>query len=668
MLRSALLAACAFATCVAPATGYEVLVSEGRVVAPRNWVAVADAPALGVGVGSDAAAAPGLITLAPGGALRVTSARASAAGARADEDVRAAVVTLGALADGFDPNEGSKSLRVDVRSVETVEAFVPRSDETSSGATRVSKTVERLVTTSCALRRGARGAWAVVRDGSERTCTAERSFPTDTSAAGATKKGGAAGEDSLAATRVEVALGLLHPNLRTDATHMKTLSLSPTKRVASRRVDSVALVAVNEDERFSSSTALVVREVALLDRGDLVDLAWSWLARATHCASSVRADVARECGVGDWESWKTEHALSVDIASGGLTADALVDRCCAAVGAHREAGCGCALEVAEGLAPSFFPDARTLNGDGPSAMVRPNAGLAAAVATLEAVCFGGAASGDDTARAARADDGREPEEENERRRNENDPDSGDADAARRAASCVASSATLAATRAVALEAVMTGTATTTTRAFSASSEASPEASPLATSAKESPEQKEYAAFLRWLDGGANESASRAAAVKALDADAAVRRSETSAFGDGEAGDATVTAPRGDRVIQQKGSRVTNGETRALVVVVALLCAAALAACVRWCALAARRRRRRGGCALARASAASPRAAFALESGDEVRLVARRSAGGARTAPELPRARTTSNASEYPNARGTGFRVCGFVLISMLTSG
>ena len=525
MLRSALFAACAFATCVAPATGYEVLVSEGRVVAPRNWVAVADAPALGVGVGSDAAAAPGLITLAPGGALRVTSARASAPEARAGEDARAAVVTLGALAS-FDHDEGSKSLRVDVRSVETVEALVARSDATPGATSVVSKTVDRLVTASCALRRDARGAWAVVRDGSERTCTAERSFPTDTSAAGATKKGGAAGEDSLAATRVEVALGLLHPNLRTDATHMKTLSLSPTKRVASRRVDSVALVAVNEDERFSSSTALVVREVALLDRGDLVDLAWSWLARATHCASSVRADVARECGVGDWENWKTEHALSVDIASGGLTADALVDRCCAAVGAHREAGCGCALEVAEGLAPSFFPDARTLNGDGPSAMVRPNAGLAAAVATLEAVCFGGAASGDDTARAARADDGREPEEENERRRNENDPDSGDADAARRAASCVASSATLAATRAVALEAVMTGTATTTTRAFSASSEASPEASPLATSAKESPEQKEYAAFLRWLDGGANESAPRAAAVKALDADAAVRRSET----------------------------------------------------------------------------------------------------------------------------------------------
>ena len=280
MLRSALFAACAFATCVAPATGYEVLVSEGRVVAPRNWVAVADTPALGAGDESDAAAVPGLISLAPGGALRVTSARASAPEARAGEDARAAVVTLGALAS-FDHDEGSKSLRVDVRSVETVEALVARSDATPGATSVVSKTVDRRVTASCALRRDARGAWAVVRDGSEQTCTAER-----VDAVG--DAGGDAGGDVVAATRVEMALA--NPNPRLDVYRTP----ASVKRVASRRVDEIALVALDDD---AETTALVVKELALIDREDLVDLAWSWLARATHCASSVRADVARECDV-----------------------------------------------------------------------------------------------------------------------------------------------------------------------------------------------------------------------------------------------------------------------------------------------------------------------------------------------------------------------------------
>jgi hypothetical protein len=189
MLRSALLAACAFAACVSPATAYEVLVSEG-VVAPRKWVAVASSPALGAGDGSDVAApvppVPGLITLAPGGALRVTRARPSAPEPLREprtEDVRAAVLTLGAVSK-FDRPTSGWTLRVDVRSVETVEGVVSAARGGEENAanlanlTRAVKTVERVVTTSCLLRRGSRGAWEVKKDGSVNPevnpCTARR--------------------------------------------------------------------------------------------------------------------------------------------------------------------------------------------------------------------------------------------------------------------------------------------------------------------------------------------------------------------------------------------------------------------------------------------------------------------------------------------------------------
>ena len=82
---------------------------------------------------------------------------------------------------------------MDVRSVETVEvvraSFGLSGDEgdEKNGETKTAvKTVERLGTTTCALRRGARGAWEVARDGSERTCTAKRAADD-----GADESGGA---------------------------------------------------------------------------------------------------------------------------------------------------------------------------------------------------------------------------------------------------------------------------------------------------------------------------------------------------------------------------------------------------------------------------------------------------------------------------------------------
>ena len=113
-------------------------------------------------------------------------------------------------------------------------------------------------------------------------------------------------------------------------------------------------------------------------------------------------------------------------ATNRVTVDALVNGCCAAVAAHADAGCACALEVAEGLAPFDYTSARA-----PSAMARSDA-VHAAVATLEALCFGGKGDTPNDARDAVHD--------------ELEHDAYDA-ATQKPTSCVASSATLAATRA-----------------------------------------------------------------------------------------------------------------------------------------------------------------------------------------------------------------------------
>ena len=586
--------------------------SEG-VVAPRTWVAVASSPALGAGDGSDVAAprsVPGLITLAPGGALRVTRARPSAPAEREPlEDVRAAVLTLGAVA-GFDRHEG-RTLRVDVRSVETVEGVVSAArggEETFSAAganlTRAVKTVERVVTTSCALRRGSRGAWEVAKDGSvnpERTCTAKQKRDVFSlcetksaegarvvAAAAAEKKNQDEGTHDETETRIEIALGtdvydfrrefdaIPSPFTEVENPHTKK------KRVAARRVEEIALVAVDDDAETYSRHTLMVKSLALISRDDLVDLAWSWLARATQCASGLRTELVSKCDV----EGKT---FSEDAA--GLTVDALVNGCCAAVKTYADAGCGCALEVAEGLAPLFFSSTRASPGG--SAMAR-NDDVHTAAATLEALCFGG---------------------------QKND--------AEQQTSCVSSSATLAATRAVALEDVpgedvpVPGVSKTRTSAFSSSS--SPGTSP-----GTSPEEREYVAFLRWLDG-----ADASASSTGVDADP----DDVVTFGGGgetDAGgseseknapdaNASRTAANGRRDKDEKKEKTVFFSVP-FVVVASVAAAATLAFFVRRCVFFCARGVRRDDAFLARASA-SDDAAFALENGDEVRLVARRRADG-----------------------------------------
>ena len=624
MLRSALLAACALATCVDHfAAGVEVLVSEGRVVAPRNWVAVASSPALsafdGQGDPEPVPSVPGLIALAPGGALRVTRARAFREDETRDppEDVRAAVVTLGEVPES-DPESETWSLRVDARSVETVEGVVRASfglggdegDESGETKTAV-KTVERLVTTTCALRRGARGAWEVARDGSERTCTAKRvAVPSgaDESAALAVPSAALVTDGVAYATRVEIVLG---PQQNLNLPPNATSASVSTKRITSRRVDEIAVVAVDDDA--TTPARVVAKEITLLSRGDLVDLAWSWLARATLCASSVRTDIMHQCDVEPTVTYSGDATFGD--ATNRVTVDALVNGCCAAVAAHADAGCACALEVAEGLAPFDYTSARA-----PSAMARSDA-VHAAVATLEALCFGGK--------------GDTPNERDAYAYDELEDDAYDAATKKKEpTSCVASSATLAATRAVALEGVpprdtSKGSTHTAASAFASSSSPSPGTSP---------EEKEYAAFLRWLDGGANAAAETSAGFERKSSGSDLARDRGSAFGD--------RASLGDRVTNATNATTKTNATKggrrktktipssrvavaALVVVAALLAAAALlvALVVSRRVIAERARRRRGDGSIARANVCAEHAALALENGDEVRLVARRRAGG-----------------------------------------
>ena len=627
MLRSALLAACAFAACVSPATAYEVLVSEG-VVAPRKWVAVASSPALGAGDGSDVAApvppVPGLITLAPGGALRVTRARPSAPEPLREprtEDVRAAVLTLGAVSK-FDRPTSGWTLRVDVRSVETVEGVVSAARGGEENAanlanlTRAVKTVERVVTTSCLLRRGSRGAWEVKKDGSvnpevnpctarrgdvffsqSETKSAEETRVGEENAAAAEQKNHDEGTHDETETRIEIALGTDVWNSRRDFDAIPSPFTSPrvenlhTKRVAARRVEEIALVAVPSDdaETYSRHT-LAVNTLALLSRDDLVDLAWSWLARATQCASGLRTELVSKCDVGKEGATFSGDAFSFSENAKGLTVDALVNGCCAAVASYADAECGCALEVAEGLAPVFFSREE-------SAMAR-NDDVHAAAATLEALCFGG------------------QKDEDEQK-----------------TSCVSSSATLAATRAVALENVNEEEPKSKAYTSAFASSSSPGTG---TSPGSSPEEREYVAFKRWLDG-ADATPLSSTVVDADPDDVVTFGVEGEADAGGSESDAqenanaSRTAANGRRDEDEDEDEKKN----AFLFFVALVVLASVAALITL-AFFFRRRVFARGCRrddlfLARANA-SDDAAFALENGDEVRLVARRradaGAGGA----------------------------------------
>jgi hypothetical protein len=413
-------------------------------------------------------------------------------------------------------------------------------------------------------------------------------------AEGVEKKNHDEGTHDETETRIEIALGTDVWNSRRDFDAIQTpfteLPNLHTKRVAARRVEEIALVAVpSDDAETHSRHTLAVNTLALLSRDDLVDLAWSWLARATQCASGLRTELVSKCDVGKEGATFSGDAFSFSEKAKGLTVDALVNGCCAAVASYADAECGCALEVAEGLAPFFFSREE-------SAMAR-NDDVHAAAATLEALCFGG-----------QKDDGEQK------------------------TSCVSSSATLAATRAVALENVQEEEpkSKARTRAFASSSSPG-----TGTSPGSSPEEREYVAFKRWLDG-ADATPLSSTVVDADPDDVVTFGVEGEADAGGSESDAQENA-NASRTKSPNGRRDEDEDEKknAFLFFVALVVLASVAALITL-AFFFRRRVFARGCRrddlfLARANA-SDDAAFALENGDEVRLVARRradaGAGGA----------------------------------------
>ena len=404
---------------------------------------------------------------------------------------------------------------------------------------------------------------------------------------------------------------------RPNATVSKASAVS-TKRVVSRRVDEIAVVAVDDDATVPKRVSrIVAKEITLVSRGDLVDLAWSWLARATLCASSVRADIMSQCEFDSTHIGRdvgtSDATFPKETANRVTSLDALVNGCCAAVAAHADAGCACALEVAEGLAPFFFAPASASASAKPlpSAMARSDA-VHAAVATLEALCFGGKGDAYDAANL--------------------EHDAYDA-AKKKPTSCVASSATLAATRAVALEGVTPQDRSEpgTTSGGSTHIAASAFASSSSPSPGTSPEEKEYAAVLRWLDGGANAAADASAGFERTSSgsDHLARDRGNASLGDERDVTNATTRTNATKGGQRKTKTIPSRRVAVVVVVASVVVVALLAAVVVLRRVIAERARlpRRGDGSIERANVCAEHAALALENGDEVRLVARRRAGG-----------------------------------------
>ena len=269
------------------------------------------------------------------------------------------------------------------------------------------------------------------------------------------------------------------------------------------------------------------------------------------------------------------------------------------------------MEVAEGLAPFDYTSARA-----PSAMALTDA-VHAAVATLEALCFGGKGDTPNDARATRprrivSSTTRTTPRHKNRHRAVCVVGDARGDARRRARGRPSS--------------ILQKVPRTPPRARS-----TPSSSP---SPGTSPEEKEYAAFLRWLDGGANAAAAETSAgfERKSSGRSDLARDRGSAFGDrASLGDRATNATNATKGGRRKTKTIPSSRVAvaALVVVAALVAAAALlvAVVVSWRVIAERARRRRGDGSIARARTCAPSTRpLALENGDEVRLVARRRAG------------------------------------------
>lgn len=391
-MRTAFVLVCALVFGVGGVTtdAYEVIIENGVVVTPRVWSATATTPALGAlssttltNDGDNNAvslnAIPGEVTLAQGGALRVTRTSwntGDSFSAPENSETRVVVVVLGA--------SELESMEVSQPTHLAIDVFAVYSGDIDVSPTRVTTCTMRLDENTL--------VWRVAEANDETdfvSCTAAETLPENNTDASLTAPP--------TMTRVEIVL---------PATYLYSSIPRPLFVTGvDLRVESDSSEDENSNSEISSRPLrFIARGVALASRSDLVELAWSWLARATKCASSVRQEVILKCG--EDEESETESSwqllsnlfLNVDV-------EKLLNGCCDAIETYTDASCSCALQIVNGT--NMFADSTISRG------MHDAETMDTAVRSLDALCFGGA----------------------------NDE----------ASSCLASSATLKATRGVILE-------------------------------------------------------------------------------------------------------------------------------------------------------------------------------------------------------------------------
>jgi hypothetical protein len=463
-MRGSLVLACALVfggASVENAFAYEVVIEQGRIVAPRFWVATATTPALVQASSSSSATSadgaltasssptpiPGEVTLAPGGALRVTRTRFGSTAE--DVDTRAVVVLLDAR--GSDPSTTAAESSI------TVDVYGTRAHPTTA-----EKVEDSALLTSCLLRFHAKTrSWRVEKkdevrenelasgptttdDAYARTCTA--SVIVNDSVVNELAPSGSTATTPTTTTRVE-------------------MSVDPNRGTA-----RIVAVEFRADPVSASPTTFIAQGIAFASRMDLVELAWSWFARATNCATSLRNDIVSKCSSATAaDSSVIENLYAVDV-------DRLINGCCSAVEAFINSGCFCAFAIVQG-SPAFDVNAR-------SSMSRSYdvEAMDDAVESLQTLCFGRPES---PPRSTLQDDYEAVKMDLE--------SGGSSDGG----SCINTSATLAATRLVVLEDATSGSVPYEQTVVSSSVDAQAEAKKNSdiVSAEE-----EYDAFLRWLDG------------------------------------------------------------------------------------------------------------------------------------------------------------------------
>lgn len=463
-MRAALVLVCALVFGVRGVRAYEVVLEKGAFVFPRGaWTAVATTPVLGEqligstssidtsdGVTQNAPPTPGEVRLAPFGALHVTRTTSLKSGSESSSphetfvQTRVAVVLLGAFS-----TENHRASGTQQPTHVAIEVFAGTGGYANANSSESESETIRVAT--CELRLDETTRLFLAADSGNAACTASAAAVENdlitAENAGDVPSPPVDNANDVTMTRIELAL---------PASSKYPLEYAVVTRVTMRLLRS------DDDDENQQPVALVVSGVALVSRNDLVTLAWSWLERATRCASSVRNDLFAKCGGDD------ASITSMDLWQ-NINVDTLVNGCCDAISAYADASCSCALRIVNGSSAFSTSSAVSLTRQYDTTT------MDAAVASLGTICFG---------------------------KERNDDERG-------TSSCVSASATLAATRAVVLERVGDGVLSDETVSagsvydqgldWDQGNESGGNQVAAQAGQPVSPSD-EYAAFLDWLDG------------------------------------------------------------------------------------------------------------------------------------------------------------------------